>query len=383
MSKVLTSVLAILALGTLSLALDENAVRLQRSLRRNVHDSSSDPASVRNRVAAKYASNALSYFRNTGKHHPIYHGTMLSKRAGSSEIPLESESGWTAEVGIGKSVQTFNIVFDSGSADMTMNAGTYDPAKSTTSKNLQKVFSSNYMGGKADGNIFSDQVLLGRVKANDVSIGQATEQFMPGGDHVQGVIGLSFPSLSAFGTSSHTFPEALQREQDMDQNVFQFNLRDSDPSLIIGKTDESEVDGGFGWIDVSSQDGYWVVDAELNGKAVKGIVDSGTTVIIGNNDEVKEVLDKLDHVRVTKSERGEYQGMFQCDNPPRVSINIAGKEVGMSKEALTLATDGTNCQMSMLGMKGLNGWILGESFFQVASVVLDFDTPRIGIGKLK
>ena len=73
MSKVLTSVLAILALGTLSLALDENAVRLQRSLRRNVHDSSSDPASVRNRVAAKYASNALSYFRNTGKHHPIYH----------------------------------------------------------------------------------------------------------------------------------------------------------------------------------------------------------------------------------------------------------------------------------------------------------------------
>ena len=169
----------------------------------------------------------------------------------------------------------------------------------------------------------------------------------------------------------------------MDQNVFQFNLRDSDPSLIIGKTDESEVDGGFGWIDVSSQDGYWVVDAELNGKAVKGIVDSGTTVIIGNNDEVKEVLDKLDHVRVTKSERGEYQGTFRCDNPPRVSINIAGKEVGMSKEALTLATDGTNCQMSMLGMKGLNGWILGESFFQVASVVLDFDTPRIGIGKMK
>ena len=160
MSKVLTSVLAILALGTLSLALDENAVRLQRSLRRNVHDSSSDPASVRNRVAAKYASNALSYFRNTGKHHPIYHGTMLSKRAGSSEIPLESESGWTAVVGIGKSVQTFNIVFDSGSADMTMNAGTYDPAKSTTSKKLQKTFSSNYMGGKADGNIFSDQVLL-------------------------------------------------------------------------------------------------------------------------------------------------------------------------------------------------------------------------------
>ena len=104
MSKVLTSVLAILALGTLSLALDENAVRLQRSLRRNVRDSSSDPlASVRNRVAAKYASNALLYFRNTGKHHPVYHGTMLSKRAGSSEIHLESESGWTAEVGIGKS----------------------------------------------------------------------------------------------------------------------------------------------------------------------------------------------------------------------------------------------------------------------------------------
>ena len=383
MMTILTSALAVLAFGTLGLALDEQAVRLQKPLRRGMHDPSTDPASVLNVVAAKYASNALLYFKNTGKHHPVYNGTTLSKRVGSSEIHLESESGWTAEVGIGTSAQTFNIVFDSGSADVAMNAGTYNPTKSTTSKNLEKVFSSNYMGGQAQGTVFSDQVLLGCVKANNVSIGQATEEFMPGGALVQGVIGLSFPSLSAFGTSSRTFPEALQREQDVEHTVFQLNLRDNNPSLIIGKMDESEIDGGFGWIDVNSQDGYWVVDAELNGKSVKGIVDSGTTVIIGNNDEVKEVLDELDHVSVTKSERGEYRGTFQCNNPPRVSIHIAGKEVSMSKQALTMASDGTECQMSILGMKGLNGWILGESFFQAASVVLDFDAPRVGIGKLK
>ena len=122
---------------------------------------------------------------------------------------------------------------------------------------------------------------------------------------------------------------------------------------------------------------------EINGIKASGIIDSGTSHIFGRNDDVKKVLDTIDGVELKKSESGDWQGWYKCDDPPEVKLKIAGMEVTMSDDAIIGGREGDQCQVSIAGVQHFDMWIFGDPFFQMFSVIFDFDNERMGFGKLK
>lgn len=237
------------------------------------------------------------------------------------------------------------------------------------------------------GSLYSDEVRVGGVKARNVVFGSTGSNFAAVTDreNLVGVFGLSFPTFSSFDTHKpHTFVELVKEQNSDYDNIFQFLLKKNDDAHInIGKIDESQVDGETAWVDVDSSDYHWKADIQINGIESSGIVDSGSRNIFGKNEDVKKVLDAIDGLEIKKSGSGDWQGWYNCDDPPEVNIMVAGKAVKMRQDAMFGGRNNGRCQLTIAGYQGVPEWVFGEPFLQTFSVIFDFDNERLGFGKLK
>lgn len=382
---------AIALVASSSLASAQSTIQLrQHDARGDSHQRWSLEHEVE-RMAAKYAKNAQMYFKNTGKHHSVVNGTTLARRSNSGKVGMGMVDGsrWVGEIEIGSPGQKQGVAFDTGSPNIIIGRGSYRPDDSSTSKSLGKLFETDFLGPSVQGSLYSDEVNVGGVKAKHVVLGSSDADFMNkegvDDESLAGVFGLSFPSIGDFGISEdHTFVGAAKKQKIFYDNVYQFFIRkNGDSYLNVGKVNKERLDGEVGWVDVDSSDGYWKAEVEMNGHKANGIVDSGTTFIFGNNDDVKKVLDDIDGVEVKKSDSGDWQGWYKCDSPPEVKIKVAGKEVKMEKDAMVAGVDNDQCQLTIAGVHGVNSWIFGESFFEMYSIIFDFGKERMGFAKTK
>ena len=237
------------------------------------------------------------------------------------------------------------------------------------------------------GSVYSDEVKVGGIEAKSVIFGsmRTNDATITDNESLVGLFGLSFPTLSSFDTHKpYTFVE-LAKEQNSDyDNVFQFLLKKNDDTRInIGKIDESQDDGETAWVDVDSSNYHWKADIQINGIESRGIVDSGTRNIFAKNEDLKKVVDAIDGLEIKKSGSGDWQGWYNCDDPPEVNIMVAGKEVKMRQDAMFGGRNDGRCQLTIAGYQGVPEWVFGEPFLQIISVVIDFDIERLGLGMLK
>ena len=377
------------ALSALSLVSAQFSIPLHRDAREwNVNGTALLDREAK-RVAAKYAKQAEVHFKRTGEHLGVVNDTTLSRRSDSGEVKLELAdlNALVGEIEVGTPGQKKKVMFDTGSPDLVIGGDAYKPQDSSTSKDQHKKFNENYLDPEAKGSLYSYEVRVGGVKARNVVFGSTGSNFAAVTDHenLVGVFGLSFPTLSSFDTHKpHTFVE-LAKEQNSDyNNIFQFLLKKNDDARIsIGKIDESQVDGETAWVDVDSSDYHWKADIQINGIESSGIVDSGTRHIFGKNEDVKKVLDAIDGLEIKKSDSGDWQGWYNCDDPPEVNIMVAGKEVKMRRDAMFGGLNNGKCQLAIAGYQGVPEWVFGERFLQMFSVIFDFDNERLGFGKLK
>lgn len=378
-----SSILLIFVALFASSILAESTIRLER---RHGPNGTVDYSAEIQRVAAKYAHNAMVHFKNTGKHHQVVNATKLQKRAGTANLDLADNGAWTGEIEIGSPAQTRWVMFDTGSADLVLNQGAYNHEDSRTSKDLHKTFSNNYLSGSASGSVYTDQVSMGSIKAKGVAIA-ADDSVLPtmDGDRMDGILGLGFPIISGLamsGISEPTFIAAAREQNSMSKNLFQMTLRmNGGSTLHVGKIESSEVQGGLGWVNVNEADGHWKTDVEINGKKTTGIVDSGTTFVVAPIDQFKEIMGGIDKLSIKRSDNGEYSGYYKCDDPPVVKFKLAGKETVMDQDSMFLSQDGDQCQISIVSADGFNDWIYGALFMATASVVFDVDNVRLGFGQ--
>ena len=382
-------VLIAMALSVASVVSAQNSIklRLHGAPRDFNHTSRLDRETKR--VAAKYAMHAKMYFQNNGKHLSVVNGTTLSKRANSGELELDmlDAATWVGDIEIGSPGQKQTVIFDSGSPNIVLGRESYKPDESSTSKDLHKSFHVSYLGPEAEGSVYTDDVVVAGVKAKHVAIGKTGSNFLNADPHkdLVGLFGLTYPQIGSFDVpDKNTFVGASKRQKLFYDDVFQFVLRrNGDSYLNVGKIDMDKVDGDIGWVSVDKSHGFWKTDVEINGHKSNGIIDSGTTFILGSNDDVKKILDDIDGVDVKKSASGDWQAWYKCGDPPKVQLKIAGKEVTMSEGAMIAGIDGDQCQLGIAGVHGTNSWIFGSSFFQMFTVIFDFDNERMGFGKQK
>lgn len=341
------------------------------------------------RVAAKYAKNAQMYFQNTGKHHSVVNGTTLSRRADSGDIKLRmlDAATWVGDIEVGTPGQKQTVKFDSGSPNIVIGRDSYKPDQSITARGLRKDFEVAYVGAKVHGSVYTDEVNVAGVKAKHVAIGSSKSNFLGANEDqdLVGLFGLSYPNIGSFDVpDENTYVVASKKQKIFYDDIFQFYIRrNGDSFMNVGKIDKDGVDGDITWVDVDKSEGYWKADIEINGHKTSGTVDSGSTFLWGNNDEVKKILDEIDGVEVKKSDSGDWRGWYKCDNPPEVKLKVADMEVTMSKDAIIAGVQDDQCQLCIVGMDGINSWIYGVNFFQMFTVILDFDKERMGLGKQK
>jgi len=168
-------------------------------------------------------------------------------------------------------------------------------------------------------------------------------------------------------------------------STYQFTLRpNGGATLNVGKVDLFELGGLITWTDKNTDKTFWRISVELNGNKIQNaIADTGTNVIAGPIEEVKALLDKLDGISVEKSDDGSYQGYYSCKNPPNLSFKVAGQTFKFPEAAMNFGRDGDKCILSIFGTPGMQEWILGSPFFQIASVILNYDVGRMGFAKYK
>ncbi|WFD29224.1 cathepsin D [Malassezia sp. CBS 17886] len=386
--KLSVAFVAALALNSgLALAGDTNTVTLERRVSflsdKNVLNVDAF-SSYAKQLDRKYKTALNNYKKNHGKDHPLLRILRGEKRAnGGGDVSLKDVSNqqlWAGQMNFGN--QKFYIDFDTGSADTIVNPTAYDPKKSDTSKDTNEHFKTGYADGtKGEGKIYTDTLQIGGMSAKNVAIGRVDQQFISTEGGNQGISGMSFPSLATFPKDYPPFFASLIKQKTVTEPVFQFTLKaGSGSSLHLGGIDKSKAKGDFSYTSVDPSQGFWATKATVNGQQITAIIDTGSTIISGPTDQVRQLFSKVKGVTPFQSQ-GQLLGAFDCSETPSVIFEIAGKKIKLGREQTRYGTvDGGKCVFTVSGMDGipLNGWILGDSFLQMQTVAFDMGKNRIG-----
>lgn len=344
---------SIAALHALTLALPQPhpdlSIPLIKKSSLSTADGFVDPASIRAHILStetKLQRGAAAFERNTGA---ALFSTSLTKRAGASgSAPLidDSNINWIGEIQAGTPLQSFTMDFDTGSADLFLPGTScrsacggqerYNPSASSSSQPLGTTFQVTYGdGSRAAGNVYKDTISLAGFKATAQTFGVATNATGFSQEKYDGLMGMSFKSLSHF--AADPVFDTLVSQGAVPESVFAFKLASSGSELRVGGVNSALYKGSFTYTPVTEK-AYWQINGDgmgVNGKTFvkkfSAIVDSGTSLILGNSSQVKQLYAATN---ATEVDKGVYA--LPCNAMPHVSITLGGKTIPLSAESFNL-----------------------------------------------
>lgn len=332
----------------------------------------------------KYLKAFENFLKNTGKEHPLKLSSHNKRWAANINlVDIDSEVEWGGQLSFGTPEQSIYFDFDTGSSDTLVNPDAYSPKTSSTSNRTSSTFSAAYGDGtSAKGNIYTDAFRAGSIHAKNVAIGHSKTTFIHSSESPnQGIAGLANPSIQAFDSQFKPFFTDLRDQKAVRQGAFQFTIKPGDGSTLqLGTIDHSKFTGNLTWLDYNPLLGFYVVGAKVNNQKILTVLDSGTTLIIGPTDQVRSLMQKLPNVSMY-TDQGSLYGRFPCDQTPKITFTFGGQDFTLGKDQVRYGKSNNECVLSVVGQDGLplNAWVIGDSFFQMASVVFDQDNNRVGL----
>uniref|UniRef100_A0A8I3N9F5 Cathepsin D n=2 Tax=Canis lupus familiaris TaxID=9615 RepID=A0A8I3N9F5_CANLF len=319
------------------------------------------------------------------------------------------DAQYYGEIGIGTPPQCFTVVFDTGSSNLWV------PSIHCKLLDIACWIHHKYNSGKSstyvkNGTSFDIQDTvsvpcksalsgLAGIKVERQTFGEATKQ--PGITFIaakfDGILGMAYPRISV----NNVLPvfDNLMQQKLVEKNIFSFYLN-RDPNaqpggeLMLGGTDSKYYKGPLSYLNVTRK-AYWQVHMEqvdvgssltLCKGGCEAIVDTGTSLIVGPVDEVRELQKAIGAVPLIQ---GEY--MIPCEKVstlPDVTLKLGGKLYKLSSEDYTLKVSQggkTICLSGFMGMDipppGGPLWILGDVFIGCYYTVFDRDQNRVGLAQ--
>ena len=318
--------------------------------------------------------------------------------AGPDDIIIKDyqNAQYYGEISVGTPGQKVAVVFDTGSANLwvpnkkpflSKHSLYKHDASSTYAKN-GTVFKIQYGSGPVSGVYSRDDVAIGSLTAKNYLFAEVDDESGLGLGyrlgHFDGILGLGWHGISVDGVP--TILEALTEAGELDEAVFAFSLGDeADGELVLGGVDAKSYTGDFHTVPLSAET-YWEVTlddlkvgaAGNNTKAVKAIVDSGTSLLAGPKAEVAAIAKKLGATSVLGKEY-----MIDCNaKADDIIFTLGGVDFPLKLEDYVIK-EGGQCLFAMMGIDipAPNGplWILGDVFMRKYYVKFDIGNKAIGI----
>jgi hypothetical protein len=304
-------------------------------------------------------------------------------------------------ISVGTPGQNFNVVFDTGSSNLWVPSKackncfphpTYDHSASSTYVFNGTTFKIQYGSGPVSGNFSVDSVTVGDVTVTSQIFAEVTDASGLGLAYAlgkfDGILGMAYQSIAVGGVMP-VF-QTMLKEGVIDQPIFGVYLSNDDQTpgeLDIGGTDSAHYTGSLQYVPVTSQT-YWEtkLDSMMLGgkdvtKAVKAVLDTGTSVLAGPTAEVKAIAESVGAVSVP------FTPEFTIDcskvkDLPTLTVNMGGHGFSLNGEDYVINVDDEMCLFGMMGidMPAPTGplWILGDVFIRKFYTVFDFGQNRLG-----
>jgi len=302
---------------------------------------------------------------------------------------------------VGTPPQTFNVIFDTGSANLWVPNSKvglvgllkhkYNSAKSSSYVKNGTEFKIQYGSGPVSGVWSEDTVAIGGLQAKNQAFAEVENAgglgLAYGIGKFDGILGLGWDRISVDGVKT-PFHNLVDQGQLADQ-VFAFYLGNNAPgALVLGGTDKSHYTGDFTYVPLKSED-YWRValdDVKVDGTSMSStktaIVDSGTSLLAGPKDDVAAIAKKIGATSVLNKEY-----TIDCSKGgPDISFTLGGKDYSFTFAEYTI-NSGSTCLFAMMGIDvpAPNGplWILGDVFMRKYYTVFDWGNKRLGFATAK
>ncbi|CAL1715424.1 unnamed protein product [Somion occarium] len=357
------------------------------------------------RTIQKYDRGFKAYKANTGSDHPLSIGFNpspdLSKRSVGA-LPLEDEKNgtlWRGNVSIGTPPQNFTMDFDTGSSDIflpgpncTENCAEHKPffpGNSSTAQDRQQNFTLAYGDGSSvSGEQYNETVIIANLTAQNQDIGAAAT-YSSGDAYARfptdGLIGFGYQSISVYNATP-LFQNLVAQNQ-TSEPVFAFKLTPEDGELVLGGVNSSQYTGNFSFAPVVIQ-GFWQVTLDgvvVNNKTTvtnqTAIIDTGTSLIVGSPDEVKELYKNIR--RSTSISDGIYS--IPCDFNDTVAFTLGNTTFPIPPSVFNrgkIVPGSDLCIGGASGMANQQFWVLGDLFLRNVYTQFDLGNNRVGFATL-
>eukprot|EP00467_Chlorarachnion_reptans_P008257 CAMPEP_0114495780 /NCGR_PEP_ID=MMETSP0109-20121206/5406_1 /TAXON_ID=29199 /ORGANISM="Chlorarachnion reptans, Strain CCCM449" /LENGTH=466 /DNA_ID=CAMNT_0001672983 /DNA_START=35 /DNA_END=1435 /DNA_ORIENTATION=- len=254
------------------------------------------------------------------------------------------------EIGIGSPAQTFKVVPDTGSSNLWVPSKNcpltqipcdlhtkYDSGKSSSYVKNGTTFSIQYGSGACSGFISQESVTLGDITVENQLFAEVTKE--PGIAFVaakfDGIMGLAWDTISV--TGAETVFHNIVDQGKVDEPVFAFYLNRTaggDGELVIGGVDKSHYTGDFTYLPLTSKT-YWeftmdslsIGDEAYCSGGCHAIADSGTSLLAGPSDVIKELNKKIGAVGVFEGECDQAINQFGDDIIDKVLNKVDAKTI--------------------------------------------------------
>ncbi|KAL8797240.1 MAG: hypothetical protein Q9182_007239 [Xanthomendoza sp. 2 TL-2023] len=316
----------------------------------------------------------------------------------------EGDASFLSPIKVGG--QPLMMNFDTGSSDLwvfstslkpqqTRGHSVFDPSKSNTFKPLQGASWSITYGDKssASGKVGTDTVDIGGavVEGQAVELATAVSDSFVQDANSDGLVGLAFGTINTVKPQPQkTFFENVQAS--LDKPVFTANLRHHElGSYEFGRIDDSQFEGSITYTPVDPSRGFWEIESKsyavgdgevrTNPNASPAIVDTGTTLILADEDVVKSYWSQVEGAKM------EEEGItFPCNSQlPDFHIALGATYMATVPGEL-INFQRVNRGICFGGLQSNNGGklqIYGDVLLKSQFVVFDGEKKAVGFAPHK
>ena len=313
--------------------------------------------------------------------------------------------------------QNFQVIYDTGSNLLwvpSLECGTSclpHPLFTGAATPVNENFDLQYGSGSASGEYAKAPVTLADASLPSFKVGLANDVNFEGYQRSQydGLLGLAWPGLGGRQDVPSLVPSLYQAGQ-IPANLFTMYLAPDGTSgeLSLGEIDTSRYQGNMTWLPLLLEQ-WWTVGLTglKTGESTQvvsnsfsspqtTIVDSGTSLIVGPNDQISNLMDSIQStsgVPVYYDASSDMYGVYCSDvgSLPTLTFTLMGADKqqyhytmpGSTYVLSSLSNDPRVCALAFQKSGGMSDgsvdWILGDPFLRTFYSVYDYENARVGL----